>query len=154
MSDSLSAQIDQRILEVVSPLESREVDIISPAYVAESVSNSLDPEHDSPELIAWCATLHLRERCRKLLAKRHDPVKKAESFANGENEDLFGYLLQDYYPSKFRGGGSEPVYIKRDKLTAEEINFNAKRMRRAGESLLQHADALQAYGQDAAKEAL
>lgn len=148
MSDSLSAQIEKRILEVIAPLESNAVDIISPAHVADAVRSSLDPEHDSPELIAWSATMHLRERCRKLLAKRHDPVKKAESFVHGETEDLFGYLLQGYYPSKFRGDGSDSVYVKRDKMTAQEINFNTKRMRRAGESLVQHADALSAYGKE------
>lgn len=150
MNDSLSAQIDQKILEVVAPLESSGVDIISPAHVADAVRRGLDPEHDSPELIAWSATLHLRQRCGKLLAKRHDPVVKAASFAEGESEDLFGYLLQERYPTKLRGEGSEPLYVMRDQLTAEEIDFNASRMRKAGKSLLQHADALQAYGRGAA----
>ena len=150
MSDSFSAQIEQKIFEVLSALEAGQVEVISPAYVADAVRSNLDPESDSPELIARSATLHFREKCRKLLAKRHDPVKRAELFVDGESEDLFGYLLQDYYPSRLRGDGSEPVYVKRDQLSAEEIKTNANRMRKAGQSLLQHADALEAYGREAA----
>lgn len=144
MSNSLAGLIDQRIREVVLPLEEGGCDIINPNAVANAVLSLIDPDKNAPDLVAYCTTMDLRQRCRKFLQHRHDPVEKALDYATGANDDLFGGLLQDYYPAR-REGEEESVYVRRDQMTVVELSFASKRMRKAGEGLVQHADALDAY---------
>lgn len=107
----------------------------------------IDPGRDSPDLAAYCATMDLRQRCRKFLARRHDPVEKAAAFASFQSEDLFSGLLQDYYPAQRpdESGTTVAMYVRRDQLAQFELRRVAKRLRKAGNSMIEHADALEAF---------
>lgn len=152
MSDSLSFAIDQRIREVVLPLEETGVVLIDPNMVADAVLTSIDPDRDSPDLAAYCATMDLRQRCRKFLARRHDPVEKAAAFAAFQSDDLFAGMLQDYYPARRQDDAGVPVavYVRRDQLARTELRDVSRRLRKAGSSLIEHADALDAYAAERA----
>jgi len=144
MNDSLAGAIDQKIREVVLPLEAAGVVIINPNAIADAVANIIDPERSAPDLAAYCAMMDLRQRCRKFLARRHDPVAKARAYTERDSVDLFGGILQDYYPSK-HADPNEAVYVRRDEMSKRDLLSVAKRLRKAGSSLVEHADALEAY---------
>ncbi len=149
-NDSLAIAVDQKIRSVVLPLEEAGVSIMDPVHIADAVVNGLDPEKDSPELIAYCATMDVRSRVRKFLARRHDPVEAAKDYVAELTDDLFSGVLQDYYPARRPDDSGEMsrVYVRRDEMHQQELLSVAKRMRKAGSALVQHADAVEAYAFD------
>jgi hypothetical protein len=144
MTDSLANQLTQKIREVVLGLEEAGCDIIQPNWVANTVFNSIDPEKDAPEIVAYSSLQHIAQMTRKVLAHRHDPITKAKSYAAGISDDLFGNILQDYYPAR-RDENNDPVYVRRDQMTKIECRRVSCRMRKAGTTLVEHADALDAF---------
>ncbi len=52
--------------------------------------------------------------------------------------------LQSRYPAA-HGGDEEPTYVVRDAMTAKDVAFNIKRLRREGKTKLGRADALEAW---------
>lgn len=152
MSDSLSFAVDQLIREVVLPLEESGVIFIDPNMVASAVLARVDVDHVSPALMAYCATMDLRQRCRKFLARRHDPVEKAAAFAAFQSDDLFSGMLQDYYPTRRQNDAGEPVpgYARRGEMSRAELRKVSKRLRKAGSAMIEHADALDAYAAERA----
>ena len=145
-NDPLSNQLDGIIATVLLPLEESGVDIINPAHVAAEVDRSIDPQALSPALKTYASMMQIRGRVRAILAARHDPVQKAEEYAASKTEDLFGDVLQPFYPVRRRDeAGNPPVYIRRELLTDTDIDAICRRMERAGNSLIQHVDALRAW---------
>lgn len=138
--DPLAGQLDQVISTVLAPMES--VDIINVASVADEVDRLIDPEQLAPALKSYCSRMQIRSRVRHSLARRYDPKEKAAQYVQGERDDLFDGLLQDRYPVN-RGG--ERGYALRDVMSDQDVSFNAERMRKAGDALVQHADALLAW---------
>jgi len=145
--NSLSAQLESIVNSVIDPLEAAGVDIISPDHVAQATDKKLDPDSVSPALKTYASMMQIKTIARRVLAKRHDPVVAAEDYAAGASDDLFGGILQLRYPAKRAGADG---YVRRELLTETEIAFNSGRMRKAGDSLLQHADALDAWGRSRA----
>jgi hypothetical protein len=145
--DPLSAQLEEIIFSVLLPLEESNVEIIDPAYIANKVDSLIDPGSKAPELKTYASTMRIREMTRKVLAKRHDPNEKAKDYAEGVSDDLFGENLQLRYPAKrqLKGNGVAPVYVLRDCLTEEEVEYNCTRMDKGAESLHAHSDALRAW---------
>ena len=134
----LSGQIEQRIrnaLQRCTTVEEIEVNLI-----ADSVRKLIDPSDAAPPLVAYASTMHIRERVRHTLRKEYDPVARAQEYSAGQSEDLFSGQLQHRYPSTKRG-----VYVLRDQMAPEDVRYNVNRMRKGGESILQHADALEAW---------
>lgn len=150
--DPLARQLDEIISTVILPLESAGVDIIDPAFVANEVDRAIDPESTSPQLKTYASTMQIRARVRASLAARHDPVKKAEAYAEFESDDLFGDVLQPFYPAKRVDDSGEkvPVYVRRELLTSNEVDAICQRMERAGNALIRHVDALRAWFKTAA----
>ena len=145
MSESLTGQIDQYIYQVILPLESSGAEI-NPAHVAYAVDKLIDPESLSPALKTHVSIQQLKSQTRKLLASRHDPIAKAESYVLGEEQDLFSETLQSYYPVKRRSESkTEAVYIPREQLSEMDVQAICKRMSKAGDSLLEHSRALLAW---------
>jgi hypothetical protein len=138
--DALSSQLDSLISEVLEPLS--HVDIIDVKRVADEVDRKIDPAQVSPALKSYCSTMQIRARVRQSLARRYDPTAKAEQYIKGERDDLFEGLLQDRYPVKRKG---DKGYALRDIMNELDVAFNTSRMRKAGDSLVQHADALEAW---------
>jgi len=138
--DPLAAQLDGVISEALAPLE--HVDIIDVGMVADDVDRRIDPEQSSPALKSYCSRMQVRAMVRRALARRYDPNKKAEEYVEGARDDLFDGLLQDRYPVKRDGGRG---YALRDVLNDVDVAYNAGRMQKAGNALVQHADALIAW---------
>lgn len=88
--------------------------------------------------------LQIRQMARQELRKRHDPNAVVnEQLASGQG-DFFPDTLQLRYPRRTQPG-EEPVYVLRDLMTEDDVDWNESRMRRGGEALLRHADALRAW---------
>lgn len=123
------------------------MDIIDPAFIANEVDKLIDPETLSPELKTHASILHIRAMVRRALARRHDPIAKAKEFVETGQDDLFDGILQPYYPVKRIGPENEKLslYMRRDILTSTDVDLIDSRMRKAGESLIKHCDALQAW---------
>lgn len=133
--------LDEYIYRVISPLEQVGA-VIDPANVAFEVDQLIDPESVSPELKTQLSIEQIKNVVRKTLAKRHDPIEKANDYVNGDQDDLFGNELQPYYPARRE---AQAVYIPRHELTEIDVERIVKRMTKAGESLQVHARALQAW---------
>jgi N-acetyl-anhydromuramyl-L-alanine amidase AmpD len=143
--DPLASQLDEIISASLAPLE--HVDIIDVGMVADDVDRRIDPGQASPALKSYCSRMQIRARVRQILARRYDPKQKAEEYIEGERDDLFDGLLQDRYPVRRCG---DRGYARRDVMTAFDVEFNASRMRKAGNALVQHADALEAWNKSRA----
>jgi hypothetical protein len=147
--NALSGQLETLISSVILQLEANRVDIIDPVYVANEIDRELDPEGLAPELKTYASTMQIRNSVRQQLAKRHDPVQKAKDFVESETADLFGNVLQPYYPIKIESvdGEKQSVYTRRDMLSNSDVHAIVKRMTKAGRSLIEHSDALRGWHQ-------
>lgn len=143
--DSVAGQLEALIDSVVLPMEEAGVDI-DPVFVAAQVDRLIDPGSVSPALKTYASVMQIRGMTRKRLARRHDPVERANEFAAEGTGDLFEGSLQPYYPAKRPSeDGAETIYVRREKLTDIDVQAIAARMSKAGESLMKHARALLAW---------
>lgn len=144
--DPLACQLEECIAQVVLPLEETGRDV-SVVEVANSVDALIDPDCSAPPLKTYASTMRIREQVRKHLARRHDPVQRAEDYAEGQGDDLFNGTLQAYYPAKRQTdeGSKSPVYVPIERLTEVDVAAVCGRMEKAGASLVKHADALKAW---------
>jgi hypothetical protein len=140
--DPLARQLEQLIQSVIDPLNQAGVDIISPEHIANAVDHKIDPDQLSPEMKTYASMMQIRSAARRLLARNYDPLQKAADYVSGDSDDLFAGLLQDRYPVKRDGIRG---YALRDVMTEADVAFNSSRMRKAGETMLQHSDALDAW---------
>lgn len=117
---------------------------VSPIVIADSCMQLLDPGHISvPEVYIGCH-LYLRQIARGALARSYDPAdkKKRERDAKAVG-DLF--KLQARYPEAHTADLDDAVYVRRDLMTAEDVDYNEKRLRAEGAAKIAHADALRAW---------
>jgi hypothetical protein len=117
---------------------------VSPTWIATHVMCEI---HFRPALhhlgYAGCH-LQIRQMARQELRKRHDPNAIMHDVISGQDEFDFPDTLQLRYPRRTQPG-DEPVYVLRDLMTDDDVEWNETRMRRGGEALLKHADALRAW---------
>jgi len=144
MKDPLFEQLESLIAQVVTDLESKNVLLISPENVANSVDALIDPDNISPALKTYASIMQIRQSTRAYLRKRHDPVVKMEQEILDGTADMFSDQLQPYYPVK---RDSKEGYAKLETLTSKEVQVCAGKMRSAGVALLTHSDALIAWDQ-------
>lgn len=142
MSDPLFEQLETIIAGVVTELEEQNVLLISPENVANKVDVIIDPDSISPALKTYSSIMQIRQNTRAYLRKRHDPVGKMEQQIEEGIVDMFADQLQPYYPVKRSDGEG---YAKLETLTTKEVEKCAAKMKKAGEALLAHADALIAW---------
>lgn len=117
---------------------------LSPIAIANECMEALDPYRKSiPQVYAGCH-LHLRQIARATLARAYDPAdKKRRDHDAKAAGDLF--MLQARYPVAHSADLAEPVYVRRDGMTEEDVKYNIQRLRSEGRAKLRHADALQAW---------
>ena len=121
----------------------RDAPTMSPAWVATHVLCKIQFSPDLHHLGYAGCHLQLRQMARQEL-RRHDPnASVADKLASGQGE-MFSDTLQQRYPRRTQPG-EEPVYVLRDLLTEDDVEWNEYRMRRGGEALIRHADALRAW---------
>lgn len=121
--------------------------LISPGALAERVFDAFATGSETPE-IAYASRQFIRKMCGQFLARHKDPAaeptqQERMDFGVGWNGEL-----QDRYPTHTKPG-EEGRYILRAHMTPEDRAWNVARLRKAGKSLLEHADALEAEGQTA-----
>lgn len=121
---------------------------VSPSLLAMKVfghyaANSIE-DH-----ITYTSLQHLTKMTAMFL-RRHLPEEHAARAV--DTKDIFGDLLQDRYPAS-RTRDQEPVYVLREHMSSNDVQFNVHRMRAVGGRLLQHADALEAWNQNRAQTA-
>ena len=143
---SIHHQIESLIADVARPIVEHGVQIVSPAYIADEVDRRIDPDGIAPTEKTYATRMYLRHEVRKFLARNYDPVERTRAGAIDAQSDLFADVLQDYYPVKRHIGDEEQlVYTRREYLSQADATRLAERMKRGGESLIKHAEALIAY---------
>lgn len=118
-----------------------DVETITPETIADALIARYGGTKNDP-YVAWGGREHFKHMARQALASKFDITKPADDDETGE---LFADKLQGRYPVPTAGGG-ERGYKRLDSLSETELAWNVRRLRRAGRSLLAHANALEAYG--------
>lgn len=112
---------------------------ISVAQIATAAQRRLDPADASPPLVAWAATLELRELVRRVCRDIGSPAEAVERNEQGEME--FDSRLQKRYPT-LRAG--DEGYTLRERLTLSERRKMATKLRKTGAAFIAHGDAFDA----------
>lgn len=134
-------QLNQIVIETID--SSTEEDGIAPGWVADITYQEIDPDNTAPDMVKLAALLALRQIARSLLRGKFEPEKQEEA----EQHELFP-KLQARYPAAHNKNASEPVYVKLECLTDDDISWNVARLRAEAQSKQEHADALEAWAQD------
>jgi hypothetical protein len=117
---------------------------ISPTWIATHVMCEIRFRPTLHHLGYAGCHLQVRQIARQVLRERHDPPTRVnDQLASGQG-DFFSDTLQPRYPRHTRPG-EEPLYVLRELMTEQDVAWNEERMRRGGEALLKHADALRAW---------
>jgi len=138
-------QIRQIIRTVVLPLKEAGAHIHLD-YVSDHTFLELDSGSRSPKIIRYLAMPTIKEIVRAELRHDLDPVEAAQSAIDSGQAVMFAEL-QDYYGvnrPNGEGGKPRPQWVPRHDLSLIEVQSLCKRMRSAGEALIEHADALMA----------
>ena len=141
-----------RVFEAIASHYDRYSDavVVSPSALAYSVYAAFASGSES-DTVNYLSMEHLKQMCREFLRKRKD-TDSDESEAYQPTLDLavrFSGKLQDRYPLP-RRAGEEPTYKLRHHLTPQERLWNVMQLRNSGQARLEHADALQAEGNERA----
>jgi hypothetical protein len=124
--------------------EQGDVPTLSPAWIATHVMCAIEFKPALHYLGYAGCHLQIRQMARAELRKRHDPNAKVQDELASGQSDFFDDTLQKRYPRRVPTG-EEPVYILRDLMDEDDVEYNEMRMRRGGMALLRHADALRAW---------
>lgn len=117
---------------------------ISPTWIATHVMCEIKFRPTLHYLGYAGCHLQVRQIARQELRRRHDPnAAMREQIESGQG-DFFPDTLQLRYPRRTQPG-DEPVYVLRELMDDDDVEWNMSRMRRGGEALLRHADALRAW---------
>ena len=129
---------------------------VSPIVIANACMVKLDPEKTSVPEVYELAHMHLRQMARAALARSFDPADKKKRAHDAKAiSDLF--MLQARYPQAHTADLDDPVYLRREEMTEDDVKYNVARLRAEGRAKLAHADALEAWwgsrvpGEEAAK---
>lgn len=112
---------------------------LSPTSLALAVQRIYSSEIEPH--VQYTSLEHLKQMARSALARRFDADADESAAYQG---DMFAGQLQDRYPTP-RAKGAEPIYKKRDALSAAELDWNIQQLRKSAAARLEHADALQAW---------
>lgn len=110
---------------------------ISPKNISMVVYEEIDPEHVSPTIVQWGCIMQIRVVARLFLKEKYEDKK-----STGQGELTIGGI-QERYPAEDGSG-----YIHIDYLPKSDLDFNVNRLRRNGNALHAHADALEAKGNE------
>jgi hypothetical protein len=88
--------------------------------------------------------LQLRQIAREVFRIYFEPDD--ETATPADTHPLFPDL-QWRYPTARKVGDGEPEYVILTAMTRADVRYNCKRLRYEGRAKLQHADALEAWGE-------
>lgn len=136
LHEDVIAAIDRRIEELGGLVQ------LSPTTLALDVQMRFVPDDGKVEPhILWTSLEYFKHLARGRLRSRFDPEGENNEAYQGE---LFSGHLQRAYPVP-RAKGQEPLYVPRDMLTREDVEYNVNLLRKSARARLRHADALQAW---------
>jgi len=117
---------------------------ISPAWIATEAMINLgaDDLQKTKPLVYLAAHLQLRQIARKACRKQFDAEDDDDALDPAQQELFPG--LQSRYPAA-HSDGEEPSYVVRDAMSAKDVSFNVRRLRREGATQLGRARALGAW---------
>jgi hypothetical protein len=118
---------------------------IIPSWVATKAMENLDATElqQTKPLVYLAAHLQLRQIARHACRKQFEPDPDDHEALDPAQQELFPGL-QFRYPAA-HSEKEEPSYVLRDAMTAKDVTFNVKRLRREGNTKLGRADALEAW---------
>jgi hypothetical protein len=116
--------------------------VLSPSVLAEAAMERFSGEQLEPH-IQYASLEHFKQMARIVLGRRFDSNGDQNTTHQGE---LFSGQLQERYPVP-RKKGEEPIYKRLAVLSASEIKWNSNSLRKSAGARLEHADALDAYGE-------
>lgn len=122
--------------------------VLSPTSLALAVQRRFSGSDLEPH-IQYTSLEHLKQMARRALVKNFEPDSDETAAYQGE---LFSGQLQERYPIP-RPASQEPQYKLRNQLTHGELAWNIATLRKSAAARLQHADALQAWGDMRATQA-
>lgn len=116
---------------------------LSPTSLALAVQRGYATGHIQPH-IQYTSLEHLKAIARRVLSGRYE----ADSEDNESHQsELFSGQLQDRYPIQVKRG-EQPIYKLRYALEPHEVEWNVNILRKSARARLEHADALEAWGDD------
>ena len=138
MSDDLES-VSQLHAVIASVYEKhRDRDTVSPSWLATEVMVDIDFPRELHRLGYLGCHLQVRQIARGFCRSKNE--------APDGQEDLFSGTLQHRYP---RAGSNKdnPEYILLDLMSDRDVAFNVARLRAEAAAKMDHADALEAWGQ-------
>lgn len=121
---------------------------VSPVSIANDAMAVLDPRMRSIPRVYQGCHLYLRHVARAVLARAYDPADKKKRERDGKAlGELF--KLQERYPQAHTADLEDPVYVRKEEMSKEDIEYNVTRLRSEGRAKLAHADALVAWWNEA-----
>lgn len=131
-----TSQVMQILREEYALLDAGGVVELEAEQVAENTLARLDPDEQTPALVAWAATLGLRQMARALCRGG-----SATADPSVTTDELFSDELQRRYPAQRDG---RDCYVLREHLTLSERRQCADDLRREGRAKVRHGDRLDA----------
>lgn len=119
---------------------------IMPSALASATYEAIKDGEEESRLTEYLSLQQLKAMARALLGKRFSHDSDETDAYDG---DLFSGALQERYPLP-RKNGEEPTYKLRSHLTGDERAWNVEQLRKSARARLEHADALEAEGQEQA----
>jgi hypothetical protein len=117
---------------------------VSPVAIANDCMAVLDPKVRSMPRVYQGCHLYLRQLARAVLARAFDPSDKKKRARDASAiADLF--KLQARYPQAHTADLEDPVYVRKEDMTREDVQYNIDRLRSEGRSKMAHADAIVAW---------
>ena len=117
---------------------------VSPVSIANDCMAVLDPRVRSVPRVYQGCHFYLRQLARSVLARAFDPADREKRKRDAKAiADLF--KLQARYPQAHTADLEDPVYVQRDAMSREDIEYNYHRLRAEGAAKIAHSDALAAW---------
>lgn len=110
--------------------------LVQPSWLATLAMKEIGASQEANPRWYLAGHLEFRQIARSFCAKRNDPIES-------DTADLFAGTLQDRYPQAPGPSDDEPIYVRREKMTAADVAFNVARMRKTALALTKHADTLE-----------
>lgn len=141
----MQSRQDQRLRDLVATVIELHKDQarISPTWVATQAMHDLDSDRriETDHVLIWTGChLQFRQIARQILAKHFKNENDQK-----ENELFPG--LQWRYPTAHSAEEEEPEYVLREHMSSDDVVYNVVRLRAEAGAKMQHANALEAWGQ-------
>lgn len=129
---------DSSLYEVIGSIYDRHSGetLVQPSWLATLAMKEIGASQDANPRWYLAGHLEFRQIARSFCAKKADPVET-------ETADLFAGTLQDRYPQAPGTADEEPIYVRREKMSAADVAYNVARMRKTALALTKHADTLE-----------